>query len=98
MPPQPEVPPLNLTEQHLLYALLNLVGDLAKKMTGETPILCLEDDAGNILHVAPGNIQWCKAGEKVACVIHDERYFKEHHREHQARCMAARPPATAPAP
>ena len=67
-----------MTEQDYMACLINLVGALAKKLTGETPMLCLQDSEGNITHFVPDTTQvtWLKDGEKWDCQLHNEQWFE----------------------
>jgi hypothetical protein len=69
---------MNVTDRMVLDALLEVVGELANRLTGEYPMVCLEDDEGNILHVILGvsGVQWFKDPVAARCCIHDEKYFR----------------------
>jgi hypothetical protein len=62
-------------DHQLLVGLVNLVGSLAQKLTGETPLLCLESRDGPILHVYPqtAHVGWRKGGDPPErCRLHDK--------------------------
>lgn len=42
-----------MTDHALIVALFNLVGAAIERLTGETILLCVEDEAGNIMHLYP---------------------------------------------
>ena len=46
-----------MDDRTLLIGLINLVGSLAQKLTGETPLLCLERPDGTVLHIYPATSQ-----------------------------------------
>jgi hypothetical protein len=51
---------VNLTDRNLIIGLMELVGSLAKRITGATPILRVRDDEGNFVDVgtALGEVRW----------------------------------------
>jgi hypothetical protein len=65
------------TDRSVNLAILDLLGSLAQKLTGEHPLVCLEDGAGNVLHVTlgVGSIQWFSDPQKAKCAIHNEHWF-----------------------
>ena len=60
-----------ISDRALLFALLNLVGDLAVRITGETPLLCVPDEAGVKQHLYPDATatNWIPYGAKARCPI-----------------------------
>lgn len=49
-----------MTDRDMLVAIFNLMGGLALRVTGETPILCVKGEDGNMYHVYPqtNNVTW----------------------------------------
>ena len=80
---------MELTDRALTEALFNLVAALARKLTGEMPLLCIDDDNGNVFHFVPKHTRaiWLKDGDEWRCPFHPAR----------ATEAAARPVATEPA-
>jgi hypothetical protein len=70
---------MTITDRQCILALLDLVGALAGKLTGETPMLCLKDAEGNIIHLTliGGDVQWFKDPSRARCCIHTEQWFQE---------------------
>ena len=59
-------------EHQTLVAIFNLLGSLAKKLTGEVPLVCMEDKDHNINHTyaALSHVHWGKEVPKE-CPLHD---------------------------
>lgn len=57
-----------LSNSDLLVGLLNAIGGLAYRITGERMILCLRDAEGNIYHIYPNDahITWVKSPHEGA--------------------------------
>lgn len=62
----PEQPPVSeITDRDFLIALFNLVGALAERLTGLTPMVCVHDQAGNVTHFYPSTqyVTWIRREE-----------------------------------
>jgi hypothetical protein len=66
---QKDSTPPSLTDRDLLAVLLNLMGELAVKLTGETPYLCVHDAAGEAHHLVPSPhaVTWLMPGDPPRC-------------------------------
>lgn len=53
-----------MTEKEMLVALLNLVGNLAMRLTGEIPVVCVQSSDGSWLHIQPDSsyVTWHPVG------------------------------------
>jgi len=70
---------LDISDRTLLLALLNVVGSLSHKLTGEWPMVCV-GGGGTITHFTLGldDVAWFKNPANARCSIHTERWFREH--------------------
>lgn len=57
-----------MTDRELLLAVFNAIGAFAKRTTGDTMLLCTEDEEGNIVHIYPDDdrVTWISENSEGA--------------------------------
>jgi hypothetical protein len=64
------------SQRALGVAIFNLLGSLAQKLTGETPLLCLDVPREGVQHVYPSTelVQWAKGKRPPQrCILHGQQ-------------------------
>ena len=90
-----------MTERELLVAILNAIGALSIRTTGEAFVVCAKDRAGNVYHVYPDDSQvtWVsQKGEAVPPSAVSPVFSDTHCPLHEARCDNRTEPQQAAAP